>query len=212
MLRSLYWAFHNIITPPAYPEELARVLDDCDSVLDLGCGPNSPIQHLPESVKRVGLDTFEEAIHKSKAKGIHDEYYCADVLNSADIVGENSFDAVLASDLIEHLSKSDGHKLIKVMEFIGRKKSVIFTPNGFLEQEPYNDDPFQKHLSGWTPDEMTDRGYNVVGMKGAKCLRKERSKIKYKPVRIVRLISRLTQYFVRSKPELAFSIMCVKQL
>lgn len=212
MLRNLYWEFNNIITPPAYPEELARVLNDCDSVLDLGCGADSPIQHLPESVKRVGLDAFEEAIRKSKAKGIHDEYCCADVLDAADIFGKNSFDAAVASDLIEHLPKDQGYELMQMMEKVARRKSVLFTPNGFLKQKTYNNNPFQEHLSGWTPSEMADNGYDVVGMKGAKCLRGEKSKIKYSPVRIVRLTSRISQYFVKNRPELAFSIMCIKKL
>jgi 2-polyprenyl-3-methyl-5-hydroxy-6-metoxy-1,4-benzoquinol methylase len=170
--------------------------------LDLGCGPNSPVQYLSESVKHVGLDAFEEAIHKSKAKGIHDEYYYADVFDAADIFGKNSFHAVVASDLIEHLPKDQKYKLMQIMEKISRRKSVLFTLKEFLQRKAYNNS-FQKHLSEWTPSEVADTGYNVVGIKGVEYLRRKRSKIKYSPARIVRLISRLSQYFVNNRPELA---------
>jgi len=67
---------------------------------------------------------------------------------------ENSFDCVLASDVIEHFSKEEGYKLIEMMEKIARRKVIIYTPNGFLKQGEYDNNPWQVHKSGWNVKEM----------------------------------------------------------
>ena len=40
------------------------------------------------------------------------------------------------------------------MEKVARKKVIVFTPNGFVPQRPYDGNPFQEHLSGWSVDEI----------------------------------------------------------
>lgn len=86
------------------------------------------------------------------------------------------------------------------------------TPNGFVPQKAYNNNPWQEHKSGWTSQEMIKRGYKVVGLRGLKYLRGEMSYLKYRPKLLFLLLSNLSQYFVRNKPEYAFQILCIKNL
>ena len=66
-----------------------------------------------------------------------------------------SFDTVLVLQLIEHLTRENGLKLIADAEKIARKKVILATPVGFLK--------YDFHLSGWEPEELEKLGYTVTG-------------------------------------------------
>ena len=197
---------------PDYPMELGNVVGNVDTLLDVGCGDNSPVQFLAPDIYKVGVDIFEPSIEASKKKKIHSDYVKLNVLEIGDYFEESSFDCAVASDLIEHLEKKDGYELIKQMEKVSRKRIIIFTPNGFLKQGEYNQNPWQVHHSGWTPDEMEGMGFKVYGINGMKRLRGEFSKIRYRPRFLWRFISDLTQLFLKQRPGLAFQMLCVKEL
>ena len=84
-------------------------------------------------------------------------------------IPDASFDIVVAFDLIEHLEKHDGYRLIYEMERISSKCCAIFTPNGHVWQPPAASNPFQAHISGWTPGELRKIGWrSIFGTTGAK--------------------------------------------
>jgi len=206
-LKKLYYnIFKN------YEKELEKLTLDCKSLLDVGCGNNSPIKHFSNKLYTVGVDAYIPSIEKSKNQGIHNDYLNIDVMDIGKKIHPKSFDCVLASDLIEHLTKENGLKLIKMMEEIATKKVIIFTPNGFLPQGEYDNNPWQIHHSGWDVEEMQDLGYKIIGINGWKSLRGEYAIIKFKPIFLWTLLSDITQLYVRNKPKYAFQILCVKEL
>jgi hypothetical protein len=77
-----------------------------------------------------------------------------------------SFDCVLALDLIEHLEKEEGFQLISMMEKIATKRVIIFTPNGLLPQQEFGGNRLQIHKSGWSVEEMREKGFRVIGILG----------------------------------------------
>jgi len=195
-----------------YEKELEILTRDCKSLLDVGCGNNSPIKHFSHKLYTVGVDAYLPSIEKSKNLRIHNDYLNIDVMDIGEKINPKSFDCVLASDLIEHLTKENGLKLIKMMEEIATKKVIIFTPNGFLPQGEYDNNPWQIHHSGWEVEEMQDLGYKIIGINGWKSLRGEYAIIKFKPMLLWTLFSDITQLYVRNKPKYAFQILCVKEL
>jgi len=188
---------------------LKKELSNCDSVLDLGCGSNSSIQHcnIPFS---VGVDIFEPYLEESKKKKIHNQYIKEDI-RKVDFK-PNSFDAVIALDVIEHLTKKEGQELIKNMEKWARKKIIIFTTNGYVKQDEYNQNPLQKHKCGWTMDELKNLGFNIRGVNGLKKLRGYGSSIKYKPKFFWTRVSDLTQKITYYYPKAAFQLFAIKEL
>lgn len=144
--------FAPLIAKYACTTELERkIARSCRSVLDVGCGTNSPLGRFVQRVEySVGVNAFGPALIQSRNARIHDDYRLMDVRDLEDAFQEKSFDCVLASDVMEHLTKEDGLKLVDAMERIARKKVVIFTPKGFLPQDAYSGNPMQRHLSGWT--------------------------------------------------------------
>jgi SAM-dependent methyltransferase len=204
---------------PNYEIELERAIGDSKTVLDVGCGHPSPIRKFSRKFYSVGVDAFEPSIEKSRAEGIHNDYLKAEVLEIGARLSDESFDCVLASDLIEHLEKEDGLKLLQMMEKIAKKRVIVFTPNGFTPQGFDGRNPWQIpgnqwqiHRSGWTPEEMRAMGYKVIGINGLKSLRGEFGFLKHKPSILWQPVSDLTQIVLKRFPSRTFQILCVKEL
>jgi SAM-dependent methyltransferase len=196
-----------------YERCLERALEGCDSVLDVGCGTDSPIGRLQRKPARaVGVDGHAPAIEASRRAGIHAEYHCMPVLDVGTRFAPHSFDAVLASDLIEHLEKPDGERLLDLMESLARRRVIVFTPNGFLPQGEVDGNPYQVHRSGWTVGEMRARGYRVFGINGWRPLRGELAAIRWKPRWFWERLSLLSQDWTTEDPTHAFQILCIKEV
>ena len=98
---------------PKWTKYLKKEILKSDTVLDLGCGYNSPIQYCNQKYS-VGVEKFESYLQESKKKGIHNKYVKADITKIE--FKPKSFDAVLCSEVLEHLTKEEGTELIKKME------------------------------------------------------------------------------------------------
>lgn len=200
----------------SYIDELKKTTNGHKSILDVGCGVDSPVQFLSRDMYRVGVDVYAPAIESSKKRGIHNEYF---EMNTDDLdrqFDDDSFDCVLASDVIEHVTKEQGLALIEKMESIAKYKVIVFTPRGFVPQDEYEGNPWQIHKSGWEVAEMQNLGYQVIGINGLKSvwnisfLWKKRDDAGLF-VRVVRkLLVDLTQLYARNHPEHAYQIMCTK--
>lgn len=192
--------------------ELNSLLADCDSVLDLGCGDNSPLGFIEKKNYLVGVDGFKKSIQISKDKNIHDKYLHKDILKIKKDFKNKSFDAVVALDVIEHLQKKDGYKLIKLMEYFAIKKVILLTPNGFVNQTGEGNG-LQEHLSGWSVSDFRKLGFKIFGRYGIKSLRGEKAELKYKPKILWGLISELSNiFYTRKKPRKSYSLLAVKKL
>ena len=195
---------------PNYYAELEKAVGKCKTLLDLGCGPQSPIEFFSKNLYSVGVDAFAPSIEESKKRNIHNKYLQIDVFDVEKEIKPGSFDCVVASDFIEHFTKEEGARLIAIMERIAGEKVIIFTPSGFFPQGEYGDNPLQAHKSGWSPGDLRNRGYRVIGINGWKPLRGELAEVKHRPRALWIFISDLTQIFVRNRPEKAFQILAVK--
>lgn len=201
---------------------LQKELRNCQNVLDIGCGPSSPLQYCQGIKDKIGVEPFKEYVLQSKKMGIHSKY----INKKIEEVNfpQKSVDAVIMIEILEHLSKNDGFKTLGKVEKWARKKIIITTPNGFFKQKE-NKNPLQKHLSGWTAEEMKKMGYKVYGLSGLKALRKTpegeqeypnsgnlMTLIKYRPKVFWFLIAAFSQIFTYFAPSFAFELFCVKTI
>jgi hypothetical protein len=195
---------------PAYENELDLAVGDSQTLLDVGCGYPSPIKDFSSRLHSVGVDIYEPSIEKSRAEGIHNEYVRADVLEIDQHFEPESYECVLASDLVEHLPKEDGRQFLDKLEALASKRVIVFTPNGFQPQPGHNGNPWQEHKSGWSVEEMEQRGYKVIGINGWQPLRGEFSYLKYQPKFFWQIFSDLTQIITKRRPQSAFQMLCIK--
>lgn len=195
---------------PGYEYQLDQQIGNCQTVLDVGCGYPSPIKNFSGRFWSVGVDLFLPSLQKSGADHIHNEYLLGNILDIDKFFQPDSFDCVLASDVIEHLPKEQGLQLMQKMEAIAKRKVIIFTPNGFLPQSSYDGNKWQEHKSGWEVKEMQKHGYEIIGISGWKSLRGEYATVKFRPKFIWQIFSDLTQLYTKSHPNKAFQLLCIK--
>jgi len=193
-----------------YYRILQSELSGMNSVLDIGCGARSPLADLKKTFYSVGVDIFEPSIRQSEKAKLHDEYILGDILKLKKILKQRKFDVVVALDIVEHLEKKDGWKLLEEMERVAKKKVIILTPYGFTQQHPYEENPYQIHKSGWYPEEFKKLGYQVYGMRGLRFIRGECATIKYKPWFFWGIISSLSQFVTFFFPSLSYQLIAVK--
>lgn len=196
-----------------YPRTIATILDgEYQSLLDVGCGASPLLKttcdHIPVT---VGVDAHEASIRLSREMGIHDEYVRMDILDIADYFGPDSFDVVVALDVVEHFERADGARLLHAVETVARRLVIVFTPNGFLPQPALEDNPWQVHRSGWRVEDFEARGYDVLGMNGWKPLRGERWEPRVRPAALGHRLSAFTQPLVTHRPRQAFQLLALKQ-
>lgn len=143
---------------------ISSILGDVEArtLLDVGCGLGAPTIDLDIPVK-IGVDVYREYLYQLKGKMV--PMNC-DALRLGDLFLEDSFDIVTCLDVIEHLEKSDGLRLKKILERLCRKAIIFYTPAGFMEQKLKNgkdawgyENEAQNHLSGFVAEDFD--GYTV---------------------------------------------------
>lgn len=191
---------------------LGKELDNCQTVLDVGCGHSSLIGMIRKKFSSEGIDIYRKNIIESRKKKLHDKYTLGDIKKLSKLYKKKSFDACVAIDVIEHFDKKDAVKLIKDMESIAIKKVVILTPNGFYEQHDYDGNPHQVHKSGWRKKNLEELGYKVYGLRGIKFLRDDHAGIKYKPWIFWGALSFVSEIVFFVFPSLSFDLYAVKTI
>jgi ubiquinone/menaquinone biosynthesis C-methylase UbiE len=203
LIRKIYRFF---FTPAR--EYVKKELAGCETALDLGCGPNSPLEGTALSYT-VGVDIFEPYLEECRRQKIHSNYIRADVREIE--FKDGSFDAVLMLEVLEHCTKEEGQRLLDRCSRWARKKVIITTPNGYLPQDEYDNNPFQEHISGWSVEELRQLGFRVTGLLGWKRLQLDhREGLRCRPTLLKQVISDVTQKLTRHSPALAYRLLAVK--
>jgi ubiquinone/menaquinone biosynthesis C-methylase UbiE len=138
------------------------------TVLDIGCGKGLIGRFITRSGKyfTVGAEIFRPDLREAIRNHSHHAFVQCDARSLP--FKEGSFDVVLCSEMLEHVDKPEGLKLIKNLEAIARRKVILSTPVGMLSTDPETnraqhdeDNPYQKHRAGWAAGELKALGYRV---------------------------------------------------
>jgi 2-polyprenyl-3-methyl-5-hydroxy-6-metoxy-1,4-benzoquinol methylase len=147
------------------------------TVLDLGCGYGH-WGHLlrthyhsddPQRAARVtGVDIHDGNIAFCASTGVYDELECADALEFLARQQARAFDTIVATELIEHLAKDDGPRLLREVGRVAGRIAILSTPNwkylrpGAMTMTGYNE--HEHHVSAWTAREFRRYGFVVRGV------------------------------------------------
>jgi SAM-dependent methyltransferase len=195
-------------------------LSDCESVLDLGCGPSSPIARVRGVQNTIGVEPFRPYYERAKAAGTHTELLNK-TIQELDFP-EKSVDAVVLIGVIEHLNEEDGLAIMAQAEKWAKKKLIVTSPNGFVAQRAIDGNPMQEHLSGWPLARMRELGFRTRGLAGFKFLRQETHSdtmgddilvtIRWRPRAFWFIVATLSQIVTHYVPVLAFDLLSVKDV
>lgn len=144
--------------------------DEVRTVLDLGCGYGGLMKAISrdESWEVTGVDADSNSLQSARNTPTYKYLIKGDLETVVRglIKKKQKFDVVLMSQVIEHLTKQKGERILDLIEKLVIKRIVITTPNGFMEQieESLNGNIHQEHLSGWQKEDFAKRGYKVRGL------------------------------------------------
>lgn len=81
-----------------------------------------------------------------------------DALEILPTLPNQSYELVLAIDILEHFTRSDGLIFLSHLKRIAQKAALVSTPKEFIPQEvPAN--PYENHRSLWTWQDLVDQGF-----------------------------------------------------
>jgi len=99
-------------------------------------------------VLEAGCGTAQQ---QDREKKTHDQFIQADAC--ALPFKEKSFDLVLALDLLEHVPKWKGEKLLLELERVSQREIVLSLPIGWHPSR-HQENPYDEHVSMWSVDEI----------------------------------------------------------
>lgn len=142
---------HNLESPQG--------LLECDSVLDIGAGIRpfpwyTPKRHICVEPSLVYCDIL-------RANGFEVVQATAE-----EALRELKAEAVLMLDVIEHMPRDVGDRVVPLAVAAASRQVVIYTPNGFMVQDHdtwgLGEDEWQRHKSAWTPDDFAGWRIQIV--------------------------------------------------
>jgi SAM-dependent methyltransferase len=186
------------------------------SIIDFACGDGSLLQAVRRAMKNnrqvysVGLDIFAPYLRKARARSTYDDYILCDVEWLP--LRCKSSDVVLASNILEHLEKEQGWKLLEEAERVAREKVLIVVPNGFLLRQAFGGNVYEEHKSAWRNVELKRRGYGIRGSGLPNRLPTCQRGVKNYLSILVDLLTIMAGPFVHLLPSFASQIICTKRL
>jgi 2-polyprenyl-3-methyl-5-hydroxy-6-metoxy-1,4-benzoquinol methylase len=135
------------------------------NVVDLGCGKGingfliRASRYLHDA-KVIGLEINEDYINFCKQHNIYNEI----IKKKLPILPfkNKTIELIICTEVIEHLTRKDGTKLLDEIDRTCNGRAIVSTPNIFFETMPGDSD--DRHLSLWTVEDFKSRGYKVYGL------------------------------------------------
>jgi len=162
------WQPHATWTRPFLHELLEAVPEDVESLIDVGCGRGivGALTRIYRNPTRlVGVDIFPPYIEFCKKFNLYDEIHLMDLRQIPLPFKNHEFDVATCIEVIEHLHKEYGEKLLDELQRIA-DTIIVSTPSHYFEQPKHHVDrnPFQAHVSSWSVSDFRKRGYEVRGV------------------------------------------------
>lgn len=141
---------------------LKLIPNNVNSLLDVGCGRGivGALMRIYRNPKRlVAVDAFQPVLAFCLQHKLYDEYVTANLARLPLPFSNGEFDVATCVEVIEHLPKKAGVKLLDELERVANKV-IVTTPEFFFHQSCFDENHFQAHLSVWTVNDFAEKGYS----------------------------------------------------
>jgi len=148
---------HLLVVP--YENKILKKSFNNPKILDCGCGVGywgykAKIGKLSESI--VGLDIHKKYLLIAKKLKVYEDLVLASAASLP--FKEETFNLIIAPELIEHLTKQNGEEFLKQTPKIA-KNILITTPVHHFKV--YSQTPSERHLSHWSEMELQKHGFST---------------------------------------------------
>jgi len=153
-------------TRPFLHELLEAIPVSVNSLIDVGCGKGivgALMRIYRNATRLVGVDIFPPYIKFCKKYHFYDEVYAIDLRKIPLPFKNEEFEVATCIEVIEHLPKEDGEKMLGELERIAQTV-MISTPSHYFSQPGFDDNPYRTHFSKWSARDFRKRGYKVKGV------------------------------------------------
>jgi len=162
------------------------------------------------------LDANSKLIKKPSSININTKIVKGIVPSDLSKFKDKSFDLVVCSHVIEHLSKENGYLLMYELDRLTKFVSLISTPNGFSWQTPIDSsgkvDWYNAHFSAWTPRELKQCGYlEQFGEVGPKFVFGPGAAAKFKISSLTGILLGATYPIFQRFPKITYAFSAVKR-
>ena len=118
---------------------------------------------------RIGLDAHRPYLTHRRVADAVPLNAPASALTELFVPG--AVDLVTAIDVLEHFDAGDADGFLADAEQVAARRVALFTPRGHFPQEGHDaydlgGEELQRHRSTWEPEDLTERGYAVVVLRG----------------------------------------------
>lgn len=188
-------------THPGLPRILDAIPEGVTSLVDVGCGPGivgALCRVYRDPARTVGVDAHDPYLERVRRHRLYDELVRWRLEEAPLPFGDGEFEVATCIEVIEHLPRDAGERLLDELERIAARV-VVSTPNWFFDQEELDGNPLQRHRSLWRERDFAARGYTVTGVGGMKILGRH-----------VRFLSALLGPATLRFPRLSTLILCVR--
>lgn len=209
----------KIAVPFSYMRLLKKSIGEAETILDLGCGDGSIMELIAdgENWKVTGVDIFKKNVNAASKRKVFVRTIKGDVLDVVKdmIKKRKKFDVVFCSQVIEHISRKKGEELLKIVSRVAKKRIIMGTPRGFMEQPEVflGDNPHQVHESGWNEEDFKVHGFKVFGI-GFGPAWSEHGLARSNGVlsTVAAVVSFIVSPLVYYLPSIAAGILCIKDI
>ncbi len=145
-------------------DAMDAIVIETDTALDVGCGI-VPMNYFRPKL-HIMVEPWDEYANILRQRHADDKSVLIlklDAIDALNALQDKSVDSIFLLDVIEHLEKEAGLKVVAEIERVARRQAVIFTPLGFMPQhlEANESDAWglsggkmQEHKSGWLPEDF----------------------------------------------------------
>ena len=152
---------------------IGQLLTGASNVLELGCGSGQLLFHVPKEIEYVGIDRDGIKIERAKRDKRHGIFLHGNILYPLVYEKHLQSDAIVLSEVIEHLDTMDRKMLIQMFrDFYLCERLIITTPNreynvnyGFTEGQLRHKD----HKIEYNVDELVNEVVEPLGDIGYVC-------------------------------------------
>lgn len=132
------------------------------TILDVACGFGDwgfLIRSRKKCLSIAGLDIWRPHLYMLKNLKIYDRLIQAKIPFMP--FKEKSFDISFACEILEHLSKEDGNKLLSELERVTKGFIIVSVPVNLPQKEAYGN-PYEEHVCEWSERDFSRQGYTVI--------------------------------------------------